>query len=132
MKRSNRSSLLAFLFGSCVVAAFAQAPATTTLSGCAMPLAGHPDFLTLCEPSNCSLLRGAVNLKWAGHAVKLRGVLHPPTSNQPRTLDVTEAVTVADACTAVCKPSIPGRGVGPKDRPDGEGATPGIDKRDQP
>lgn len=110
----------------CLLVGRAQAPGAATFSGCAMPLEGHPDFLTLCEPDHCSLLRGAVELAWAGHTVTLRGVLHAATSSQPRTVEVTQAVRVGAACSAACRPSIPGRSLGPKDKPLGEGATPGV------
>ena len=48
-----------------------------------MPLEKNHSFLTLCETQTCSLLRGNVDLKWAGHTVKLRGILHklPPRSH---------------------------------------------------
>ena len=126
MKHHSLFSAAAALAGCCLTMCLAQTPAPATFTGCAMPLEGHPDFLTLCEPQNCSLLRGAVDVKWAGHTVTLRGVLHPATSTQPRTLEVEKAIRVGEACTAVCRPTIPGRGLGPKDKPVGEGGTPGV------
>ncbi len=128
MKTSFALCAAAVAKASCLFA-FAQAP--TTFSGCAMPLAGHPDFLTLCEPHTCSLLRGKVDLHWAGHTVRLRGALHPASSTQPRTIEVNDLVSLGEACKAACKPSIPGRGVGPEDKPDGEGGTPGAAPKDQ-
>ena len=125
-----RAALLAAIACIISLSALAQAPASTTFTGCAMPLEGHPDFLTLCEPHTCSLLRGKVDTHWAGHTVILRGVLHPATSSQPRTVEVTQFTSLGAACKAVCKPSIPGRGIGPKDKPDGEGGTPGADQKD--
>ena len=128
MKRSCTRFAASRLTAGCLLMCTGQTStsASETLTGCAMPLAEHPDFLTLCEPHNCSLLRGTVDAKWAGHAVTLRGVLHAATSTQPRTLDVKDAVRVGEACTAVCRPTIPGRSLGPKDKPVGEGATPGL------
>ena len=126
MKPFSHLFVATVLTGSCLLVAFGQNATPPTFTGCVMPLERNPDFFTLCEPHTCSLLRGNVDPKWAGHTVKLRGVLHPATSTQPRTLDVKEAVTIGEPCQAVCRPTIPGRGLGPKDKPSGEGATPGI------
>ena len=129
MTRSRSLSALALLLAPCLFAALSQEPSPATFTGCAMPLAGHPDFLTLCEPHTCSLMRGKVDPHWAGHTVTLRGTLHPATSTQPRTIEVVHLTTLGEACKAVCKPSIPGRGVGPENNPDGEGGTRGVDDR---
>lgn len=128
MKLFSTSLSAVLLTAGCLLICSGQTSpaASDTFTGCAMLLEGHPDFLTLCEPHNCSLLRGAVDAKWAGHTVTLRGVLRAATSTQPRTLEVKEAVSVGGTCTAVCRPTIPGRGLGPKDKPSGEGGTPGV------
>lgn len=125
------SSILCISTITVAASLLAQPAASTTFSGCVMPLAGHPDFLTLCEPHTCSLLRGKVDLHWAAHTVRLRGALHPASSTQPRTIEVNNLVSLGEACKAACKPSIPGRGVGPEDKPDGEGGTPGAAPKDQ-
>lgn len=124
MKTLPIALLLTFAAG--VPLSTAQNESTAVFEGCAMPLEGNHNFLTLCEPHNCSLLRGNVDLKWAGHSVKLRGTLRNPTSTQPRTIEVEKAVEVGKPCASACQPHIPGRGVGSKDKPDGEGATPGV------
>lgn len=103
-----------------------QAASDAVFKGCAMPLESNHDFLTLCEPHTCSLLRGKVENKWAGHTIKLRGALHEATSTQPRTIEVEEVLEIGEACNAACQPVIPGRGLGPKDKPQGEGGTPGV------
>ena len=118
------------ILGGTVPASRAQSESTAVFEGCAMPLEENHNFLTLCEPHSCSLLRGNVDLKWAGHNVKIRGILHQPTSNQPRTIQVEAAVEVGKACSKSCQPSIPGRGLNSKDKPDKEGATPGFAPKD--
>jgi hypothetical protein len=124
MKRLFFLSSLALSFGYQSISAAADS--TLTAEGCVMPLDVNPEFFTLCEPNACSLLTGKVNKDWTGHTVKLKAILHPPTSTQPRTLEVTEALTVGQSCNNTCKPTIPGRGLGPKDKPQGQGGTPGA------
>ena len=110
---------VAILAGYCGLA-LAQTSAPTTFTGCAMPLEGHPDFLTLCEPHTCSLLRGKVDTHWAGHTVTLRGVLRPATSTQPRTVEAPrtnqmargarpEPIRTIDGKAMHCVPSGLGR-----------------------
>jgi hypothetical protein len=113
------------LTSACLLMGAADPDKDVLFSGCAMPLADNPSFLTLCEPHACSLLRGPVDLRLAGHAVKLKGVLHEATSTQPRTIEVHAVLHRGGACKAVCKPEIPGRGLH-KDHPDSEGGTPGV------
>lgn len=110
------------------LAALLLSPATTpvTLAGCAMPLADNPAYFTLCQPKACYLLRGDLaTIKLSGHSVKLRGTVRPASAGPVLTFDVTEVVELGPACHDTCTPSIPSRGLGGKDRPDGEGATPG-------
>lgn len=126
------AGLALLIAGCCFSLLTAQGPPKTVFEGCAMPLEGNHDFLTLCEPHNCALLRGKVNKDWAGHKVKLEGILHPPTSNQPRTIEVRELIEIGGKCDAVCRPAIPGRGIGPSDKPQGEGGTPGAVPQNPP
>lgn len=119
------ASALVFV-GGCLLMLAGQRASTEVFKGGAMPLESNHEFLTLCEPHNCSLLRGKVENRWAGHTVKLRGVLHAATSTQPRTISVEEVLEVGEACKAACQPAISGRGIGPKDKPQGEGGTPGA------
>ena len=91
-----------------------------------MPLKDNQEFLTLCAPESCSLLRGKVDLAWAGHRVEIRGTLQAATSTQPRTIVVERALNVGGECQTKCTPPISGRGLGSHDKPQGEGGTPGL------
>ncbi len=126
MKFPIRLVITLLLAGNGLLLVAGQSASNAVFEGCAMPLENNHDFLTLCEPHNCSLLRGKVEKKWSGHEVKLRGVLHAATSTQPRTIEVEEMLDIGEACKAACQPAISGRGLGPKDRPLGEGGTPGL------
>jgi len=112
-----------------VVPVLAQNAATYT--GCVMTdMDGN---LTFCEPDHCSLLTGeGVSAKLSGHSVTVEATVKEAGEGQPRRVVVTKIVSVGAACNQTCALyPVHHRGIGTKDKPGSEGATPGVTSKPQ-
>src|SRR5579875_415391 len=124
-----------YLLGLLALAAIGVAAARSgnaKYTGCVMTdMDGN---LTFCQPNHCSLLSGTgVGPKLSGHTVTVEGTVKEPGDGQPRRVVVTKIVSIGAACNQTCTLyPVHGRGLGTKDKPGSEGATPGITSPQQP